>query len=71
MTEHTQTVVEQMEIIGPDYTLAYSALARRVAAVDALISNGSTASFAIKNEIEEAMLVIKQVETPFAYVVNR
>ncbi len=71
MTEHTKAVVEQMEIIGPDYTLAYSALARRVAVVDALIGNGSNTSFAIKNEIEEAMLVIKQVETPFAYVVNR
>ncbi len=61
--------VEQMEISGPDYALAYSALARRVAAVDALMRSGAVSSaitHKITEEIEEAMLVIKQVETPIA-----
>ena len=69
MTELTPGQVEQMEIIGPDYALAYSALARRVAAVDALMRSGAVASATthkIREEIEEAMLVIKQVETLFA-----
>lgn len=64
MNELTPGQVEQMEIIGPDYALAYSALARRVAAVDALIRSGNFASVAIHKEIKEAMVVIKQVETP-------
>ena len=66
MTELTPGQVEQIEIIGPDYALAYSALARRVAAVDALLRNGCFASTVIHKEITEAMAVIKQVETPFA-----
>jgi hypothetical protein len=68
MTELTPGQVEQMEIIGPDYALAYSALARRVAAVDALIRNGNFASVTIHKEIKEAMVVIKQVETPVAFL---
>jgi hypothetical protein len=71
MTELTpgqveQMEVEQMKIIGPDYALAYSALARRVAAVDALLRKGCVASTVIHKEITEAMAVIKQVETLFA-----
>jgi hypothetical protein len=69
MTKPIPAQVEQMEIIGPDYALAYSALARRVAAVDALMRSGAVSSaitHKITEEIEEAMLVIKQVETPIA-----
>ena len=71
MTELTLGQIEQMEIIGPDYALAYSALARRVAAVDALMRSGAVSSaitHKVHEEIEEAMLVIKQVETPVAFL---
>jgi hypothetical protein len=68
MTELTPARVEQMEIIGPDYARAYSALARRVAAVDALLRKGCVASTVIHREITEAMAVIKQVETPVAVI---
>ena len=67
MTKPIPAQVEQMEIIGPDYALAYSALARRVAAVDALMRSGAVSSaitHMINVEIDEAMLVVKQVETP-------
>ncbi len=60
-----------MEITGPDYALAYSALARRVAAVDALMRSGASANsltHKMREEIEEAMVVIKQVETTVAVV---
>jgi hypothetical protein len=69
MTKPIPAQVEQMEIIGPDYALAYSALARRVAAVDALMRSGAVSSVIthmINVEIDEAMLVVKQVETPIA-----
>ena len=69
MTKPIPAQVEQMEIIGPDYALAYSALARRVAAVDALMRSGAVSSaitHMINVEIDEAMLVVKQVETPVA-----
>jgi hypothetical protein len=69
MTKPIPAQVKQMEIIGPDYALAYSALARRIAAVDALMRSGAVSSaitYKITEEIEEAMLVIKQVETPIA-----
>jgi hypothetical protein len=69
MTKPIPAQVEQMEIIGPDYALAYSALARRVAAVDALMRSGAVSSAItrmINVEIDEAMLVVKQVETPIA-----
>jgi hypothetical protein len=69
MTKPIPAQVEQMEIIGPDYALAYSALARRVAAVDALMRSGAVSSaitHKINVEIDEAMLVVKQVETPIA-----
>jgi Mrp family chromosome partitioning ATPase len=69
MTKPIPAQVEQMEIIGPDYALAYSALARRVAAVDALMRSGAVSNaitHKITEEIKEAMLVIKQVETPIA-----
>jgi hypothetical protein len=55
-----------MEIIGPDYALAYCALARRVSAIDALMQSGAVSSsitHKIREEIEEAMLVIMRVET--------
>ena len=55
---------ETVEVIPLDYALAYSALARRVAAVDAYISAGlRNNSDLIRTEIGEAMLVIKQAET--------
>jgi hypothetical protein len=67
MTKPILARVEQMEIIGPDYTLAYCALARRVAAIDALMRSGALPiTHKITKEIEEAMVVIRQVETPVA-----
>jgi hypothetical protein len=69
MTKPIPAQVEQMEIIGPDYALTYSALARRVAAVDALMRSGAVSGAMIcmiNVEIDEAMLVVKQVETPIA-----
>jgi hypothetical protein len=66
MTEFNLAPDEQMEIIGPDYALAYCALARRVSAIDALMQSGAVSSsitHKIREEIEEAMLVIMRVET--------
>lgn len=73
MTEFNLAPDEQMEIIGPDYALAYCALARRVSAIDALMQSGAVSSsitHKIREEIEEAMLVIKQVETPILIVTS-
>jgi hypothetical protein len=68
MTEFNLAPDEQMEIIGPDYALAYSALARRVSAVNALMHNGCWVGPSVHKEIEEAMRVIKQVETPILII---
>lgn len=55
---------ETLEIIPTDYALAYSAIARRVAAVDAYIQAGMEQhANSIRAEIEDAMLVIAQAET--------
>jgi hypothetical protein len=67
MTDFNLLPEDQIEILGPDYALAYSALARRVSTIDALMRIGAVSgsiTHEIREEIEEAMRVIKQVETP-------
>jgi len=57
---------ERIEIIPPDYALAYSALARRVAAIDAILCNDQWPEHCIKRlraESDAAMATIQQVET--------
>lgn len=63
--------LEALEIIPPDFALAYASLARRVAAIDAILS-GSEAPVSrmlrIQEEVSMAMKIIEQVETPFVLV---
>lgn len=61
--------VEELEVVSSDYALAYSALARRVAAVDAYIQAGmGRHDNSIRAEIEDAMRVIAQVETSYVVI---
>jgi len=61
--------VEALEVISLDYALAYAALARRVAAVDAYIQAGMEQhANSIRAEIEDAMRVIAQAETSQAVI---
>jgi hypothetical protein len=57
---------ERIEIIPTDYALAYSALARRVAAIDAILCSDQCPEHCIKRlraESGAAMETIKLVET--------
>jgi hypothetical protein len=57
---------ERIEIIPPDYALAYSVLARRIAAIDAILRSDQWPEHCIKRlraESGAAMETIKQVET--------
>jgi hypothetical protein len=57
---------ERIETIPTDYALAYSALARRVAAIDAILHNDQWPEHCIKRlraESDAAMATIQQVET--------
>jgi hypothetical protein len=54
---------------SPDYSLAYSALARRVSAANALINARNLDDIAdARKELAEAMKVIKQMETKWVVV---
>jgi len=58
---------ERVEVIPTDYALAYSALARRVAAIDAILRTDEWAEQCLKllrAETDAAMATIQQVETP-------
>jgi hypothetical protein len=58
---------ERVEVIPTDYALAYSALARRVAAIDAILRTDEWAEQRLKRlraETDAAMATIQQVETP-------
>ena len=55
---------ERVELIPTDYALAYSALARRVAAIDAILRTQQRAEKLIRAETDAAMATIEQVETP-------
>jgi hypothetical protein len=66
MTDFNLLPEGPIEILRPDYALAYSALARRVSAIDALMRNGAVSgsiTHDIREEIEGAMRAIMQVET--------
>ena len=57
---------ERIETIPTDYALAYSALARRIAAIDAILRSDQWPEHCIKRlraESDAAMMTIKQVET--------
>jgi hypothetical protein len=57
---------ERFEAIPTDYALAYSALARRVAAIDAILRSGQWDEHCLKKvraEADAAMTTIQQVET--------
>ena len=57
---------ERIELIPADYALAYSALARRFAAIDAILRSGQWPENCIKRlraESDAAMMTIQQVET--------
>ena len=58
---------ERVEVIPTDYALAYSALARRVAAIDAILRADQWPEQCLKRlraETDAAMATIQQVETP-------
>jgi hypothetical protein len=58
---------ERVEVIPTDYALAYSALARRVAAIDAILRTDQWPEQCLKllrAETDAAMATIQQVETP-------
>lgn len=65
MTEPTPYSVE---FIPPNFTLAYSALARRVSAAHAYLDHDDYHS--AKGELIGAMEIIKQVETTTAVIRN-
>ena len=54
---------ELIEVIPTDYALAYSALARRVAAIDALLRTHEWPEQLVREETDAAMATIQQVET--------
>ena len=57
---------ERIETIPVDYSLAYSALARRIAAIDAILRSDQWPQHCIKRlraESDAAMATIQQVET--------
>ena len=57
---------ERVEVIPTDYALAYSALARRVAAIDAILRTRPWPEQWLKHlraETDAAMATIQQVET--------
>jgi len=57
---------ERFEVIPTDYALAYSALARRVAAIDAILRTHQWPEQCLKplrEETNAAMATIQQVET--------
>lgn len=57
---------EHIERIPTDYALAYSALARRIAAIDAILRSEQWSEHCIKRlraESDAAMMTIQQVET--------
>jgi hypothetical protein len=55
---------ERVEVIPTDYALAYSALARRVAAIDAILRTHEWPEQLVRAETDAAMATIQQVETP-------
>jgi len=58
---------QRVEVIPTDYALAYSALARRVAAIDAILRTDQWPEQCLKllrAETDAAMATIQQVETP-------
>ena len=55
---------ERIEVIPTDYALAYSTLARRVAAIDAMLRTHEWPEQLVRAETDAAMATIKQVETP-------
>ena len=54
---------ERFEVIPTDYALAYSALARRVAAIDAILRTHQWPEQFVREETDAAMAAIQQVET--------
>ena len=57
---------ERIELIPTNYALAYSALARRFAAIDAILRSEHGWGHCIKRlcaESDAAMMIIQQVET--------
>jgi len=58
---------ERVEVIPTDYALAYNAVARRVAAIDAILRTHQWPEQCLKllrAETDAAMATIQQVETP-------
>ena len=56
---------QALEVLPPDFTIAYVALARRVAAVDAILRCEQSDRFcleSVRKEMEAAMLVIEKAE---------
>ena len=54
---------ELIEVIPTDYALTYSALARRVAAIDAMLRTHEWPEQLVREETDAAMATIQQVET--------
>ena len=57
-----------VEFVSPNFALAYSALARRISAAYAYLEYEDIPR--AKDELREAMTVIKQVETPAAILLS-
>jgi hypothetical protein len=63
----TYELRESVEVFPPDFALAYAALARRMAAIDAILASGEPPNsrlFRAQQEASMAMKTIEQVETP-------
>ena len=58
------SVSQSVELVSPNFALAYSALARRVSVAYAYLQYDDDQTWLrIRHELHQAMLVIKQVET--------
>jgi hypothetical protein len=53
---------ERLEFIAPDYKLAYAALARRLAAVEAYLLHDDTVN--AMQEVKAALVIVERVEQP-------
>jgi hypothetical protein len=67
----TYELLESVEIVPPNFALAYAALARRTAAISAILASGEppvSRLLRAQEEVSMAMKIIGQVETPVMFV---
>jgi hypothetical protein len=72
MNNQILTNTDTVQVLTPDYALAYATLSRRVATIDAFLRSGMPVDqciLEIRVEIEEAMKTIEAVDT-ISFVVH-